>query len=81
MKHEEGGVEARSALSAAQRELAGTLDRLASTPSFEVPALPAETASTAPMFERLRRRRGVARRWRWRRYLNRDRNAVVVEEP
>lgn len=69
-----------SAMSPEQRELAAFVDALASTASFDASGLPRETPATAPMFEGLRRRRGVARRWRWRRYLNRDRNAVVVRE-
>lgn len=78
MRHERADSEVQAAMSQQQRELAAMLDGLVSSPSFESPALPPETPSTGPMFERLRRRRGVARRWRWRRYLNRDRNAVVV---
>jgi hypothetical protein len=80
MKHQLPSGDVEAAMSGSQRDLAAVLEALASTPSFELPALPLETPATAPMFERLRRRRGVARRWRWRRYLNRDRNAVVVRD-
>lgn len=78
LKHESSGV--GEIMSSSQRELAALLDALASSSSFQLPQLPAETAANGPMFERLRRRRGVARGWRWRRYLNLDRNAVVVRE-
>jgi hypothetical protein len=80
MKHEERTASLEAAMSDSQRELAVALDGVASTSTFDPPTLPAETSATGPMFERLRRRRGVARRWRWRRYLNRDRNAVIVRD-
>ena len=79
MKHERRGQQSDAVMSDEQRELASLLEGLASSASLELPILPRETPTTGPMFERLRRRRGVGRRWRWRRYLNRDRNAVVVD--
>jgi hypothetical protein len=75
LKHEAARV---AVMSDEQQELASVVGGLASSSSFELPVLPGETPTTGPMFERLRRRRGVGRRWRWRRYLNRDRNGVVV---
>jgi hypothetical protein len=79
MKHESRDPAAASAMSEQQRELATLLDGLDSSPAFATPLLPVETPATGQTFERVRRKRGVARRWRWRRYLNRDRNAVVVD--
>lgn len=78
MKHERRAEQGGTELTDEQHALAATLAGLASTSRFDVPALPAETGATSVILERLRRRRGVARRWRWRRYLNRDRNAVTV---
>ena len=79
LKHEARGQQDESVMSDAQRDLAAVVEGLSSSSTFEQPPLPEETPTTGTMFERLRRRRGIGRRWRWRRYLNRDRNALVVD--
>ena len=78
LRHESHERGSAATMSTEQRELAAVLDALSPAASFAPPSLPPETEGTGWMFERLRRRRGVARHWRWRRYLNRNRNAVVV---
>jgi len=80
LRHEQHERGPEAAMSVEQRALAVVLEGLEASPSLELPALPLETGANDAMFERLRRHRGVARRWRWRRYLNRDRNAVLVRE-
>lgn len=79
LRHEARGELNDAVMTGPQRALASTIDRLVPSDSFELPDLPDETPATDATFERLRRQRGVGKRWRWRRYLNRDRNAVVVD--
>ena len=80
MKHESRAQQDDGVMSPEQRELASLIDGLGIVGELRASRPARETPAIGPMFERLRRRRGVGRHWRWRRYLNRDRNAVVVRE-
>ncbi len=83
LRHEvraRGDLALEPAASDAQRELASLLEHIGSMDRFESTPLPQESASTAAMFSRLRRRFGLSRAWRWRRALLRDRSHLRVRE-